>query len=145
MLLSQNTWDWVIYKEQIFIAHRNLLLTVLESWRFQIKSSASGILWNLSWCTITWQKAENLMLQEAFFFAVLGFKLRASCLLGRCSTTRITPSVLFCAGYFQDRVSQTLCPGWPRTVILLIFASWVARITGVSHWPPAKKPFFLSP
>jgi hypothetical protein len=33
---------------------------------------------------------------------------------------------------FQDRVSWTICPGWLWTVILLISASWVAGITGVS-------------
>jgi hypothetical protein len=41
--------------------------------------------------------------------------------------------VLLCVGYFQGRVSQTICPGWSWTVILLISASWVARIIGVSH------------
>jgi hypothetical protein len=30
----------------------------------------------------------------------------------------------FCAGFFQGRVSQTICPGWLRTTVLLIFASW---------------------
>jgi hypothetical protein len=34
---------------------------------------------------------------------------------------------------FQDRVLQTICPGWLRIVILLIFASCVAKITGMSH------------
>jgi hypothetical protein len=28
---------------------------------------------------------------------------------------------------------QIICLGWPRTGILLISASWVARITHVSH------------
>jgi hypothetical protein len=37
---------------------------------------------------------------------------------------------------FQDRVSQTIFPGWLQTVIFLISVSWVARITGVSHWHP---------
>jgi hypothetical protein len=36
-------------------------------------------------------------------------------------------------GFFWDRVSQTICLGWLRTVSLLSTASWVARITGVSH------------
>jgi hypothetical protein len=31
-------------------------------------------------------------------------------------------------------ISQTFCPSWPQTMIFLISASWVARITGVSHW-----------
>jgi hypothetical protein len=30
---------------------------------------------------------------------------------------------------FRDRVSQTICLGWLRTTILLLAASWVARIT----------------
>jgi hypothetical protein len=33
----------------------------------------------------------------------------------------------------QDRILWTICPGWLPNVILLISASWVARITGVSH------------
>jgi hypothetical protein len=45
-------------------------------------------------------------------------------------------------GFFWDRVSQTICPGWLRKVILLISASWVARITGVSHQCP---PEYLIP
>jgi hypothetical protein len=39
----------------------------------------------------------------------------------------------FCSGYFGDRISQTICLGWPWTMILLILASQVARITGISH------------
>jgi hypothetical protein len=30
-----------------------------------------------------------------------------------------------------------ICPGWLWTMILLISASWVARIVGMSHWRPA--------
>jgi hypothetical protein len=36
----------------------------------------------------------------------------------------------FCVGYFQDRISQTICLGWPWVAILLISASLVARIIG---------------
>jgi hypothetical protein len=39
-----------------------------------------------------------------------------------------------CDGFFQDRVSRTICLGWIWTMILLIAASWVARITGMNHW-----------
>jgi hypothetical protein len=42
----------------------------------------------------------------------------------------------FCVGYYQGRVSQSICQGWLWTSILLASASWVARITGVSHWHP---------
>jgi hypothetical protein len=37
----------------------------------------------------------------------------------------------FVIDFFQARVSQTFCPGWLQ--ILLISASWVARITSMSH------------
>jgi hypothetical protein len=31
-----------------------------------------------------------------------------------------------------------MCPGWPQTKILLISASQVARMTGMSYWCPAE-------
>jgi hypothetical protein len=55
---------------------------------------------------------------------VLGFELRA------CATP---PVLLFVMDFFQERVLSTICPGWLQTMILLITASWVVRITGVSH------------
>jgi hypothetical protein len=39
----------------------------------------------------------------------------------------------FCSVYFGDGISQSICPCWPQTVILLILASQVARITGLSY------------
>jgi hypothetical protein len=39
----------------------------------------------------------------------------------------------FCSVYFGDGVSWTVCMGWPWTMILLISASQVARITCMSH------------
>jgi hypothetical protein len=39
----------------------------------------------------------------------------------------------FCSGYFGDGVSVTISLGWPETSILLISASQVARVSGVSH------------
>jgi hypothetical protein len=41
--------------------------------------------------------------------------------------------VCACAGCFRDGVSQIICLGWLQPLILLISASWVAKITGVSH------------
>jgi hypothetical protein len=73
-------------------------------------------------------------------FSVLGLELRTSSLLGRPFTTWATSPALFwcmCVGYFQDRTSQSTYLGWPWTVILLISASFLARIPGVSHWRPA--------
>jgi hypothetical protein len=37
--------------------------------------------------------------------------------------------------------SQTICPGWPQIVILLILASQVIRITDMSHQHPAESFF----
>jgi hypothetical protein len=69
-----------------------------------------------------------------YYFVVLEFELRASCWLGRCSTTWATLPAFFCDGYFQDRVSWTICTGWPHSAIFLISASQVAMIIGRSHW-----------
>jgi hypothetical protein len=44
----------------------------------------------------------------------------------------------FYDGFFQDRVSRTICLDWHRTMIFLISASRVARIISMSHWCPAK-------
>jgi hypothetical protein len=46
-------------------------------------------------------------------------------------------------GFFQDRVSQNYLSWLPSNCILLISASWVARITGMSHWCPAMLPIFV--
>jgi hypothetical protein len=49
----------------------------------------------------------------------------------------------FCSGYFGDGVWQTICPGWCWTAILLLSASQVARIAGVSPWYSAEMCIFL--
>jgi hypothetical protein len=54
--------------------------------------------------------------------------------------TRVGSSL--CVGYFWDRVSQTICQGWLPALVLLISASWGARIIGVSHWCLAQTIFF---
>jgi hypothetical protein len=43
---------------------------------------------------------------------------------------------------FQDRVSWTICLGCLQTTVILISASWVARITEVNHWCPSSS-FYL--
>jgi hypothetical protein len=40
------------------------------------------------------------------------------------------------AGFFEIGSHELFAQGWLRTMILLISASWVARITGVSYWHP---------
>jgi hypothetical protein len=48
------------------------------------------------------------------------------------------PAQIFCDRIFRDRVLRTISPGWLRTMILLVSASWVARIqawaTGTQQW-----------
>jgi hypothetical protein len=60
------------------------------------------------------------------FFAVLRLELRAY-------TLSHSTVPCLCVRYFWDIVSQTICQSWLWSTILLISASWVARITGVSH------------
>jgi hypothetical protein len=94
---------------------------------------------------------------------ILEFELRALNLVSRCSTTWAMPPVLFalvifnlfvCLQYwglnsgpcsvrvFWDRFLWTICPGWLQTVILLISASWGARIRGMYHRYPACSGYF---
>jgi hypothetical protein len=40
----------------------------------------------------------------------------------------------FCSGYFRAGVWWTICLGWPQIILLLISASQVARLTGMSYW-----------
>jgi hypothetical protein len=70
-----------------------------------------------------------------FFFVVQGLQLRAF--------TLNTPSAPFLGRVFQDRVSWTPCPGCLQTMVLLISASWVARITDVSHRRLASQATFM--
>jgi hypothetical protein len=65
---------------------------------------------------------------------VLGLELRAYTLSHSTS-----PFLWTC---FQDRVSQTIfLAGWLRAAVLLISASWVAKMTGMSHRCPAQTTF----
>jgi hypothetical protein len=49
------------------------------------------------------------------------------------ATPPTPPLHFYCDGFFWDRVSWTNCMGWLWNVLLLISASWVAWITGVTH------------
>jgi hypothetical protein len=53
-----------------------------------------------------------------------------------------TPPVLFCDGFFKIGSRELFYPGWLWTLILLIAASWVARIIGMSYWCPASSYIF---
>jgi hypothetical protein len=45
--------------------------------------------------------------------------------------------------FFEIGSLELFAQGWLQTVILLISASWVARIIGVSHWHLAGLDFLL--
>jgi hypothetical protein len=45
------------------------------------------------------------------------------------------------SGIFKIWSCKVFVWGWLWTTVLLIFASWVARITGVSHWHLAERPY----
>jgi hypothetical protein len=45
------------------------------------------------------------------------------------------------SGNFGDGVLITICLGWPQSEILLISASQVAGIAGMSHQHPARSVF----
>jgi hypothetical protein len=63
------------------------------------------------------------------FFMVLGIEQKASNL-----SHSTIPFLMM--GLFQERVSRTICHWWLGTTLLLISASWLAKITGMSHWHP---------
>jgi hypothetical protein len=79
----------------------------------------------------------------SFWGVGLDFELRTSFLQSRCSNTWAILPVYFCSGYFGDGLLRTVCPGCPKTTILLISASQVARITGMSHQHPATHLFYF--
>jgi hypothetical protein len=81
-------------------------------------------------------RAGTILILFFFFFVVPGFELRAYTLNHSTSP--------FLWWYFWDRVSWTICPSWLQTSILLISASWVVRITDVSHWYPVSSSFLQS-
>jgi hypothetical protein len=81
-------------------------------------------------CTVSLEPADsNWRLISFCFFVVLGFELRAYTRWAISPAHFLWWVIYVCMYLFiLDRASQTSCPGWLRTVILLISASWVARI-----------------
>jgi hypothetical protein len=71
--------------------------------------------------------------------AVLGLEVRGLTLASKILYYLIKSlhQLFLVVGFFQERVSQTIRTVWLQTVILLISAFQVARITGMSHWHPA--------
>jgi hypothetical protein len=88
------------------------------------------------WCMI------YLMYWWIWFASIL---LRVFLLWGLNSgpTPWATPPDTFCEEFHWGRVLWTLCQIWFHTSVLLMYASWVARIIGVSHRHPDDKSFCI--
>jgi hypothetical protein len=64
------------------------------------------------------------------------------CSLNSGPTPWATPPALFCDGFFEIGSHKLFSLGWLQTTILMITASWVARITGMNHWYLATHNFY---
>jgi hypothetical protein len=108
----------------------------------RLLSLGPGPPWSPTWafsaevpiCHSPW----NLPVAHIEGFWTQGFVLAKQAL---CSSSHTSSS--FCSGYFGNGMSWTICSGWPWATILLISASQVARIIGVSHQCPAAAKFFF--
>jgi hypothetical protein len=89
-----------------------------------------------------WEERKEFFILYLFWWDEVwtqGFTLskQVFCLLSHTSSPHSS-------GYFGAGVSWTIYPGWPQTSILLISASQVARITGVSYQCPVYNPLLKS-
>jgi hypothetical protein len=62
------------------------------------------------------------------------FDLRASLLLGTLSIIEPLCQPFFVLDIFDTGSHKLFAMGWPPSEILLMSASWIARIIDVSHW-----------
>jgi cytochrome bd-type quinol oxidase subunit 1 len=93
--------------------------------------------WNYKSTHHTWPLIILIICGVLLMVVVLVFELRASCLQSRHYTAGAIPTIHFAVFTLEMGVLQTICPGWPWTVILQISSSHIARITGMGHWCPA--------
>jgi hypothetical protein len=122
-IFFQRLWKYVIRFQNILIIILSWRITLLSLWSDPFYAWWYSFLWNV------------LFLFLSFFLWYWA--------LNSGPTPWATPPALFSLWrVFPDRVLWTICPGRLQTMILLISASWVARITTVSHWCPAEIYFF---
>jgi hypothetical protein len=76
-----------------------------------------------------------------FILVRLVFELRVLHLQSRHSAACTTPPANFALVILEMGVSGTISLGWSHTTILLISASQITRITGISHWCLLKMEF----
>jgi hypothetical protein len=86
----------------------------------------------MEWSTYHYIISIQYKALAGLFFEVLGLELMAF-------TLSHSTSPIFCEGFFEIWSHGTIClAGFELTS-----ASWVARITGMSHWRPASWSFLL--
>jgi hypothetical protein len=118
-------------------------ILIFTTAKLYINISASYLtFWGLNFCNLRFvlhkgfSQAYNMEQPPPnIFFVVLEFELRAYTLSH--STSPFSWWI-----FFKIQSIKLFCLGWVQTAILLISASWVARITVVSHWHPAPPTFF---
>jgi hypothetical protein len=90
---------------------------------------------------LDWIILDNVYFFFCSFFVLANFFFSFFFCSGRAWTQGLHNEPLrqlfFCDRLFQDRVSRTIYLVWLQTMILLISASWVARIAGMNHRHPA--------
>jgi hypothetical protein len=90
------------------------------------------------WWTLSFIFQILAIINEILFLLllILGFELQASCLDRTIPLEPFLPAFLS-VGCFPNGIWWTICLGWHQTVTLMMSASWVPRITGMSHQCPA--------
>jgi hypothetical protein len=98
-------------------------------WRWGLKNYSSTLALNCDPPILSLPSSQDYRCESPcpgrhiVFLVILRLELRAYTL---SHSTRP-----FCEGFYWDKFSRTICPGWLWTEILLISASWLAGITGV--------------
>jgi hypothetical protein len=84
----------------------------------------------------SWERKGNLPSFPVFFFLLSIGIWTQDLTLARQALYYLSHSVspVFVLGIFGIGFLQLFVWGWPQILILLISASWVARITSVSQW-----------
>jgi hypothetical protein len=85
--------------------------------------------WLVDWCFLLFCFGDTGVSPQ-------GYTLAKQALTKQALYNLIHTSSPFWHAYFGDGVSQTICPGWPRTAVIPISVSQVARITGMSQQCP---------
>jgi hypothetical protein len=117
---------------------RFLLVETGVSWIFWLGWSQTMFLQiSTSWVVKGMNHSAQSFKRCLFFFFFFGVTRQARYHLNH------SVSPVFVLGVFKIESCELFAWGWLPTMMLLISASWVARITGVRCWRPAKRCLFI--